>query len=57
MAIAQRYGFRTPDSSDLFKAVETKHLAIPHTIVDVIDPPRYDILEELINSVDTGLRQ
>ena len=57
MAIAQRYGFRTQDSSQLFSAVEAKHLAVPHTIVDVIDPPSYDILEKLINQVDAGLKQ
>jgi hypothetical protein len=57
ISIAQRYGFRTPDSSQLFAAVEAKKLAIPHTIVDVIDPPTYDILEKLINKVDDGLKQ
>lgn len=56
-SIAQRYGFRTPDSSELFAAVEAKKLVIPHTIVDVIDPPTYDILEKLIKHVDAGLKQ
>ncbi len=56
-SIAQRYGFRTQDSSELFAAVEAKKLTIPHTIVDVIDPPSYDILEKLINQVDAGLKQ
>ena len=56
-AIAQRYGFRTQDSSQLFAAVEAKKLAIPHTIVDVVDPPSYDILEKLINYVDEGLKK
>ena len=56
-SIAQRYGFRTQDSSELFSAVEARKLAIPHTIVDVIDPPSYDILEKLINQVDAGLKQ
>ena len=56
-SIAHRYGFRTQDSAELFSAVEAKKLAIPHTIVDVIDPPTYDILERLINQVDAGLKQ
>ncbi len=38
-SIAQRYGFRTQDSSELFAAVEAKKFVIPHTVVDVIDPP------------------
>jgi hypothetical protein len=54
-SIAQRYGFRTQDSSELFTAVEAKKLVIPHTVVDVIDPPSYDILEKLIDRVDVGL--
>ncbi len=53
-SIAQRYGFRTQDSAELFAAVESKKLAIPHTIVDVIDPPSYDILEKLINRIDVA---
>jgi hypothetical protein len=56
-SIAQHYGFRMQDSSELFAAVEAKRLAIPHTIVDVIDPPSFDILEKLINQVDAGLNQ
>jgi hypothetical protein len=56
-SIAQHYGFRTENSSELFAAVEAKNLTIPHTIVDVIDPPRYDLLEKLINRVDAGLKQ
>lgn len=54
-SIAQRYGFRTQDSSELFAAVEAKKFVIPHTIVDVIDPPSYDILEKLINRIDAAL--
>jgi len=56
-AIAERYGFRTENNAQLFAAVEAKKLAIPHTLVDVIDPPTYDILEKLINRVDEGLKQ
>jgi hypothetical protein len=54
-SIAQRYGFRTQDSTELFASVEAKKLVIPHTIVDVIDPPSYDILEKLINRIDAAL--
>jgi hypothetical protein len=54
-SIAQRYGFRAQDSTELFAAVEAKKFVIPHTVVDVIDPPTYDVLEKLINRVDAGL--
>jgi hypothetical protein len=54
-SIAQRFGFRTQDSTDLFNAVAQKKFAIPHTILDVIDPPSYDILEKLIGRIDAAL--
>jgi hypothetical protein len=54
-SIAQRYGFRTQDSSELFAAVDAKKLVIPHTVVDVIDPPSYDVLEKLIGRIDEAL--
>lgn len=55
ISIAQRYGFRTQDSTELFAAVEAKKVVIPHTVVDVIDPPSYDILEKLIARIDAAL--
>jgi hypothetical protein len=54
-AIAHRYGFRTQDNTELFAAVEGKKLLIPHTIVDVIDPPSFDVLEKLIGRIDAAL--
>jgi hypothetical protein len=54
-SIAQRYGFRAQDNTELFAAVEARKLIIPHTVVDVIDPPSYDILEKLINRIDAAL--
>jgi hypothetical protein len=53
--IAQHYGFRSEDNSALFSQVEARKLAIPHTIVDVIDPPAYDVLEKLIGRIDAAL--
>jgi hypothetical protein len=55
ISIAHRYGFRTQDNSELFTALEAKKMVIPHTIVDVIDPPTFDILEKLINRIDAAL--
>src|SRR5262249_8642781 len=54
-SIAHRYGFRTQDNTELFAAVEGKKLLIPHTIVDVIDPPSFDVLEKLIGRIDAAL--
>jgi hypothetical protein len=54
-AIARRYGFRSQDNAELFSLVEARKLAIPHTLVDVIDPPSFDILEKLISRIDAAL--
>jgi len=54
-SVAERYGFRTPDNTELFAALATKGVTIPHTVVDVIDLPRPAILEELVNQVETEL--
>jgi hypothetical protein len=56
-SIAQRFGFRTQDNTELFAAAKAKKMVIPQTIVDVIDPPSYDILEKLINRIDAALSQ
>jgi hypothetical protein len=55
VSIAHRYGFRTQDNAELFEAVDRKKLVIPHTIVDVIDPPSFDVLEKLIGRIDAAL--
>lgn len=54
-SIAHHYGFRTQDNSELFSLVEARKLVIPHTVVDVIDPPTFDILERLIGRIDAAL--
>jgi len=54
-SIAHHYGFRTQDNSELFSLVEARKLAIPHTVVDVIDPPSFDMLERLISRIDAAL--
>jgi hypothetical protein len=55
ISIAHRYGFRTQDNTELFAAADARKFAIPHTLVDVIDPPSYDIFEDLIHDVDMRL--
>jgi hypothetical protein len=54
-SIAHHYGFRTEDNSELFSLVETRQLVVPHTVVDVIDPPTFDMLERLIGRIDAAL--
>jgi len=54
-SIAHHYGFRTQDSTELFSLADARKLVIPHTLVDVIDPPTFDILERLIGRVDAAV--
>jgi hypothetical protein len=55
ISIAHRFGFRTEDNTELFSLADARKLVIPHTMVDVIDPPSYDILERLIGRIDAAL--
>jgi hypothetical protein len=57
ISIAQRYGFRSQDNTELLANAGVRKLTIPTTLVDVIDPPSYDILEKLINRIDAGFKQ
>jgi hypothetical protein len=53
--IAQRHGFRTSDQSRLLADAQAKGLKVPPAVVDVIDPPTYEILEKLIGRIDAAL--
>ena len=55
ISIAHHYGFRTEDNAELFSLIQARKLAVPHTVVDVIDPPSFDILEKLIGRIDAAL--
>jgi hypothetical protein len=35
--------------------VQERKLTIPHTLVDVIDPPSFDMLERLIGRIEAAL--
>jgi hypothetical protein len=54
-SIAHHYGFRTQDSAELFALADQRKLSVPRTLVDVIDPPTYDILERLIGRIEATL--
>ncbi|MGH8081195.1 MAG: hypothetical protein ACREP7_11510, partial [Lysobacter sp.] len=54
-AIAARYGLRGPDNSTLFADAKNRGIEVPQSLVDVIDPPTYDILERMISRIETQL--
>ncbi len=54
-AIARRYGFRGTDNTALLAEAKTRGLEVPPTLVDVVDPPTYDLLERMISRIETTL--
>lgn len=50
--IASEYGFRFEGESDIVQKAKASGVSIPDTLVDVIDPPDYDILDEMAKKVE-----
>lgn len=53
--IASRYGFRGSDNTALFAEARAKKIEMPQTLVDVVDPPTYDLLERMIVRIESRL--
>lgn len=56
-AIAARYGLRGSDNTALFAQAKARKIEMPPTLVDVVDPPTYDLLERMIARIETALKQ
>ena len=50
--LATEYGFRTTDTAAFTKFVTDHQLAVPNTLIDVIDPPTYETLEAMITRLE-----
>ena len=48
---AARYGFRTADPAHFAKALSAAGLPAPPTLVDVVDPPAYEVLEAMLDGI------
>lgn len=53
--IASRYGFRGSDNTALFAEARARKIEMPQTLVDVVDPPTYDLLERMIVRIESSL--
>ena len=53
--IASRYGFRGSDNTALFAEAKARKIEMPQTLVDVVDPPTYDLLERMIVRIESRL--
>jgi hypothetical protein len=52
--LATEYGFRTTDTPAFAKFVADHKLAIPATLINVIDPPTYETLEAMITRLEAA---
>ena len=50
--LATQYGFRTTDTAAFTKFVADHKLAVPDTLINVIDPPTYETLEAMITRLE-----
>jgi hypothetical protein len=55
--IAVEYGFRIADSGVFMKAVQPTGLAVEERLTQVVDPPSFEIMLEMIDSVSKELTQ
>jgi hypothetical protein len=50
--MAVRYGYRTSDPAQFTRFLAEKKLAAPAVLVDVVDPPSYEMLEYMIKVIE-----
>ena len=50
--LASEYGFRIEGDSGIIQHAKSLGVTIPETVIDVIDPPKYDILDTLTSKVE-----
>jgi hypothetical protein len=56
-ALAVEYGYRTAGQTEFVKAIADKKWPVPATLVDVIDPPTFEVLERMITEIDKKYAQ
>ena len=56
-ALALEYGYRTAGQDAFVKRVADKKLPVPTTLVDVIDPPSFEVLERMIVDIEKKYAQ
>jgi hypothetical protein len=56
LAVANEYGFRTANAAPLVEASVKAGLAIKPRVVDVVDPPSFEVMSEMIDVVTQELK-
>jgi hypothetical protein len=54
--IAVSYGYRTASPEQFAAFLSENHLSAPQTLVDVIDPPSFELLERMIQGIEVKLQ-
>ncbi|MDD3610692.1 MAG: hypothetical protein PHI49_13200 [Halothiobacillaceae bacterium] len=52
LQLATEHGFRTTDATAFKAQAERRNLAVPAQLVQIIDPPSYEILESMIQTIE-----
>ena len=50
--LAAKYGFRTADVGSVDRLLAEKGIQAPPSLVDVVEPPTYDVLERLVKGIE-----
>jgi hypothetical protein len=52
-ALALEYGFRTNDTAAFQEQVKRRSLAVAPELLEVIDPPSYEVMEKMIGAIES----
>jgi hypothetical protein len=55
--VAVEYGFRIADAERFMAAVKPTGLAVEPRLTQVVDPPAYDVMAEMIDTVAKEMAQ
>jgi len=56
-ALAVEYGYRTAGQAQFAKAIADRKWSVPATLVDMIDPPSFEVLERMITEIEKKYAQ
>ena len=54
--LATEHGFRTTDTAAFKAQAESRKLAVPAELVQIIDPPSYEVLEGMIQAIEQQMK-
>lgn len=55
-SLAVEYGYRTSEPQRFAEFLKSRNLRAPETLVDVVDPPSYEMLERMIQGIEQTMQ-